>query len=209
MIAIVNYGMGNLRSVHKALEHVGLTTTVTDSPREIKKSSALVVPGVGAFGDCINNLSNSGLLAAIKEFLNGNKPYLGICLGMQILFAGSAEAPGIKGLGILPGTVKKFPAGLKIPHMGWNQIKVKNGECAKPETGNYLLKDIPDNSYMYFVHSYYPAPSEKTVVAAETDYGISFSSMINKGNIWACQFHPEKSQQLGLQILKNFKNLCS
>lgn len=209
MIAIVNYGMGNLRSVHKALEHVGLSATITSSAAEIKNASALIVPGVGAFGDCINNLKNYGLLTVLKEFLTTNKPYLGICLGMQVLFEESEEAPGIKGLGVLSGTVKKFPPGLKIPHMGWNQIRLRAKLATDHRPEINLLHNITDNSYMYFVHSYYSAPAKEKVIAAETDYGITFCSMANKDNLWACQFHPEKSQQLGLQILKNFKDLCS
>lgn len=189
MIAIADYGMGNLRSVSKAFEHIGSAVSVTNSPAEIAKAKALVVPGVGAFGDCINNLKKLKLLDTIKKFIAGGRPYLGICLGMQILFDTSEEAPGVPGLGIFPGTVKKFPdsLGLKIPHMGWN-------------TAN--------NSYMYFVHSYYADPQDKSIVAGETEYGIRFCSILKKDNIWATQFHPEKSQKLGLQFLQDFVRLC-
>lgn len=200
MIAIANYGMGNLRSVSKAFEHIGATVFITNSPEEILKSNALIVPGVGAFGDCIQNLNKLGLLDAIKKFISAGKPYLGLCLGMQILFDESEEAPGVKGLGIFSGTVKKFSSslGLKIPHMGWNQIKIKND----------FFPGVPDNSYMYFVHSYYAEPLDKSIIACETEYGIKFCSAIRKDNIFATQFHPEKSQELGLKILLNFSKLC-
>lgn len=189
MIAIADYGMGNLRSVSKAFEHIGQKVSITNSPEKILDSDALVVPGVGAFGDCINNLNKLGLLDVIKKIIASGRPYLGICLGMQILFDSSEEAPRVQGLGIFSGTVKKFPdsLGLKIPHMGWNTV---NG------------------SYMYFVHSYYVDPADKSIIAGETDYGITFCSMIQKDNIWATQFHPEKSQRLGLQFLQNFAKLC-
>lgn len=205
MIVVVDYGMGNLRSVHKALEKIGLNVKVSSQAKEIATAAGLVVPGVGAFGDCIKNLKKLDLLNTIAEFTKSGKPYLGICLGMHILFETSAEAPDIKGLGIFKGTVKKFPATVKIPHMGWNQIKIND---QNPGSKN-LLKNIPDNSYVYFVHSYYPEPEKVDIIAAETDYDISFASLVSKDNVWAAQFHPEKSQQLGLQILKNFGELCS
>lgn len=202
MITIVDYGMGNLRSVSKAFEHIGAKATITNSPGLILKSDALVVPGVGAFEDCIKNLNQYGLLDKINEFIKTGKPYLGLCLGMQILFESSEEAPGIQGLGVLSGNVKKFPKKLmlKIPHMGWNKIKIINE--------NRLLKKIQNNSFTYFVHSYYVKPKDKNIISTQTDYGISFCSMLNKGNIWATQFHPEKSQKVGLQILKNFIDIC-
>lgn len=206
MIAITDYGMGNLRSVSKAFEHIGAGVSITSSAKEILKADALVVPGVGAFGDCITNLKHAGLIDTIKEFIKTGKPYLGLCLGMQILFDKSEEAQNISGLGILAGSVKKFPAslGLKIPHMGWNQIR--NTEYGIQNT---ILKNIPNNSYVYFVHSYYVDPDDKSVIATETEYGIKFCSMIHKNNIWATQFHPEKSQKIGLQILKDFVKLCT
>lgn len=189
MITIADYGMGNLRSVSKAFEHIGQEISITNSPKDILDSEALVVPGVGAFGDCINNLKTLGILDVIKKFIASGKPYLGICLGMQILFNSSEEAPRVRGLGIFSGTVKKFPdsLGLKIPHMGWNTV---------------------NNSYMYFVHSYYVDPLDKSIIAGETEYGIRFCSMIKKDNIWATQFHPEKSQKLGLEFLQNFIKIC-
>jgi glutamine amidotransferase len=218
MITIVDYGMGNLRSVSKAFEHIGADVTVTNAKEKIRSASALVVPGVGAFGDCIKNLNQAGLLDEIKNFIKSGKPYLGLCLGMQILFESSEEAPGVPGLGIIAGTVKKFSSslGLKIPHMGWNQIKVKSDPprrsetspewSGKPKSKSILSENIPDDAYVYFVHSYYVEPKDRSVIAAETDYGISFCSSVAKDNIWATQFHPEKSQKTGLQILKNYAN---
>jgi len=203
MITIVDYGMGNLRSVSKAFEKIGADVTVTNAKEKIKSASALVVPGVGAFGDCIKNLDKTGLLDEIKNFIKSGKPYLGLCLGMQILLESSEEAPGISGLGLITGTVKKFSPklGLKIPHMGWNRIKIKSK--------NILFENIQDDAYVYFVHSYYVEPKDKSFITTETDYGISFCSSIGKDNIWATQFHPEKSQTIGLQILKNFTKFCA
>lgn len=213
MIAIADYGMGNIRSVQKAFEHAQANAIVTHSPDEILKSDALVVPGVGAFGDCIKNLDKLKLIETIKKFISSGRPYLGICLGMQILFESSEEAPWIPGLCIFRGTIKKFPesAGLKIPHMGWNVIKIKRPVktgAPKSKIKNTLLENIPNESYFYFVHSYYAEPEDKSIIAAETEYGIKFCSMLWKDNIWATQFHPEKSQNLGLQIIKNFIGLC-
>lgn len=191
MIAIVDYGMGNLRSVSKAFQHIGAEVSVTNSADEILKADALVIPGVGAFGDCIKNLNKLGLISAIKNFFSSGRPYLGLCLGMQILLEASEEAKGVPGLGIFQGAVKRFPEslGLKIPHMGWNTV-------------------APDNNYMYFVHSYYVDPKDKSIVAGETEYGIRFCSIIKKDNIWATQFHPEKSQKKGLEFLNKFIELC-
>jgi len=205
MIAILDYDMGNLRSVSKALEHVGSEVLVTNNPKDLKNASALVVPGVGAFGDCVKTLTNCRLIDAIKDFIASGRPYLGLCLGMQILLEASEEAPGINGLGIIKGKVKRFSTQmeLKIPHMGWNKIKV-----ITPHSRDTLFQSIPNNSYMYFVHSYYADPEDKSVIGTETDYGITFCSAICKDNIFATQFHPEKSQHLGLQILKNFGGLC-
>jgi glutamine amidotransferase len=212
MITIVDYGMGNLRSVSKAFEHIGARVCVTNKDKDIKNAETLVVPGVGAFGDCIKNLNNLGLLSEIKNFINSGKPYLGLCLGMQILFQTSEEAPGIAGLGIISGTVKRFPntLGLKIPHMGWNRISApyKRDLAHKGGKAHNLFDNISDNSYVYFVHSYYAEPIDKSVIETETDYGISFCSSVAKDGIWAMQFHPEKSQTIGLQILKNFTDLC-
>lgn len=201
MIALVDYGMGNIRSVSKAIEAVGGEITITQNPEEIKKSKAIVLPGVGAFRDCMANLNELGLLNLVKEEILKGKPYLGICLGLQILFAESEEFGICKGLNILNGRVIRFslPKEYKIPHMGWNRVKLMKK--------SKLLSDIPDGSYFYFVHSYYVTPEEKGVVAGVTDYGVEFTSMVIYENIFATQFHPEKSQKMGLKLLKNFIQL--
>ncbi len=200
MIAIVDYGMGNLRSVKKAFEQLGFSPTVTRNSEEILNSNALVLPGVGAFGDCMQNLEDFGLVEPIKSFIKGGKPFLGICLGLQLLFEESEESPDVKGLGILRGKVVRFPRfdkeRLKVPHMGWNQV---DSERTLP-----ILKGIPKGSWFYFVHSYFPQPEDKRVIAGKTQYGLEFTSAVDKDNIFACQFHPEKSSALGLRILENF-----
>ena len=204
MIAIVDYGMGNLRSVKKAFESLGFLPTVTRNPEEILNSGGLVLPGVGAFGDCMKNLEEFGLVDPIKSFINTGEPFLGICLGLQLLFEESEESPGVNGLGILKGKVVRFPRldedRLKVPHMGWNQVEV--------ERALSVLKGIPAGSWFYFVHSYFPEPEDSTVIAGITHYGIEFTSAIETDNIFACQFHPEKSSTLGLKILQNFAVMC-
>ncbi len=202
MIAIIDYEMGNLRSVQKAFEAVGHSAVVTRDPKVIDRASRVVLPGVGAFGDCMANLNRFGLVEPICQSIAGGKPFLGICLGLQVLFTESEEFGVHQGLNILGGKVKKFPcpsrqsASLKIPHMGWNTIHIK--------TPTPLLQGIPSNTHVYFVHSYYVEPSDSTVVCTETKYGISFVSSVWRDNIFAAQFHPEKSQRVGLQILRNF-----
>ena len=204
MIAIVDYGMGNLRSVSKAFESQGFTTIVTNDPGTILNSDGLVLPGVGAFGDCIKNLNEHKLTGVIKEFIKSGKPYLGICLGYQILFEQSEESPNQKGLGLIKGKVVKFKFNkelkLKVPHMGWNQINFKKDV--------QLLSGIAENSWFYFVHSYYPVPEDSSVIAITTKYGFEFAAAIQKGSIFACQFHPEKSSVQGLKILRNFAQNC-
>ncbi len=201
MIALIDYGMGNIRSVSKAVEAVGGEVTITQDPEIIKTSKGIILPGVGAFKDCMANLQNIGILEIIKEEILKGKPYLGICLGMQILFTESEEFGLCKGLNILSGRVVRFnlPKGYKIPHMGWNRVNFRKK--------SKFLDGIVDNSYFYFVHSYYVSPEEKKVVAGVTDYGIEFTSMVIYENIFATQFHPEKSQKTGLSLLKNFVNL--
>jgi len=198
-IVVVDYGMGNLLNVEKALQKIGCKVKVTDNPSEVEKAIALVLPGVGSFKDCMNNLIEKKLVDPIREFIQSGRPFLGICLGMQVLFTESKEFGQNKGLDILKGKVVPFPKtpGLKIPHMGWNTIKIRKKVP--------VLKDIPDKSYFYFVHSYYVAPENKDIIATTTEYGIEFASSVWKDNIFACQFHPEKSQKLGLVLLKNFK----
>ena len=196
MIAVVDYGMGNLRSVQKGFEKVGFEAIVTSDIKTIESASRVVLPGVGAFSDCMNNLEERGLVEPVIRGIEKGKPFLGICLGLQLLFEESEEFGNCKGLGLIKGKVKRFPKGdLKVPHMGWNSIKkVKDTP---------ILADLADDSYLYFVHSYYVLPDED-VVATTTGYGMDFTSSIVKDNIFACQFHPEKSQADGLKILKAF-----
>lgn len=199
MIAIIDYGMGNIHSVQKALEFAGARTIVTNSLARIRECQKLVLPGVGAFGDAMTALEKQDLAAAIREHLTFKKPFLGICLGMQLIFEKSQESPGVKGLGILAGEVKKFTARkkLKVPHMGWNQLRKVGKDCP-------LLKGVGDNAFVYFCHSYYPQPADQGVVWAATDYGGDFASLVWKDSVFGVQFHPEKSQRIGLQMIKNF-----
>jgi len=209
MIAIVDYGMGNLRSVHKAFEKVGLQAIVTHEPGVIKKAAGLVVPGVGAFKKAMENLKELGLVDPLIEFIASGKPFLGICLGLQILFSESEEFGVQSGLGIFKGRVVRFSFSLsglspsenplKIPHMGWNSVHVRKRFPA--------LEGIENDAHFYFVHSYYPVPEDQEIVATTTDYGGEFVSSIGRENLFACQFHPEKSQAAGLKILKNFGSL--
>lgn len=197
MIAIVDYGMGNLRSVEKGFLKVGVDAKVTSDPAAIADAAGIVLPGVGAFRDCIKNLTEANLIEAIKNSIQKGKPYLGICLGLQVLFSESEEFGLCKGLDVLKGRVVRFPEGrLKVPHMGWNSVKISRRPC--------ILNEVPDNGYFYFVHSYYVVPDNKDIVAATTEYGLEFTSMVWKDNIFATQFHPEKSQELGLKVLKGF-----
>lgn len=202
MIGIIDYGMGNIHSVQKALEGMGAKTLVTNSPKDLARCDKVVLPGVGAFDDAVLELKRRGLISALADHIGSKKIFLGICLGMQLLFETSEEGR-LKGLGVLKGSVKRFEkkkAG-KIPHMGWNQLKLVNAACP-------LLKGIGDNSYVYFCHSYYPSPQNKKAIAATTDYGMKFASIVWQDNIFGVQFHPEKSQAAGLKILKNFVKLC-
>ena len=209
MIAIIDYGMGNLRSVHKAFAAVGHDAVVTREPDILNKASHLVLPGVGAFADCMANLAQYGLIEPIRKGIASGKPFLGICLGLQLLFTESEEFGMHKGLDILPGKVRRFPfehgsdtttlsesSLLKVPHMGWNELALEH--VAPP------LHDVPARAHVYFVHSYYVEPLDPSVIATTTDYGRPFVSSIWRENIFACQFHPEKSQTVGLQIVKNF-----
>ncbi|MDY6862830.1 MAG: imidazole glycerol phosphate synthase subunit HisH [Thermodesulfobacteriota bacterium] len=203
MLVIIDYGMGNLRSVQKGLEQVGFNARLTNSPEIVRDATGIILPGVGAFGDCIKSLKKLGLFSILRESINRNIPYLGICLGYQILFEESEEFGKNSGLGIFRGKVVRFPKdlGLKIPHMGWNRV------CMKKD--NFLFQGIPKDSYFYFVHSYYPIPEDKKLETGTTEYGIEFKSCVFRGNLFACQFHPEKSQDLGLKLLYNFGKLVS
>lgn len=199
MIAIIDYGMGNIHSVNKALELCGAKTIVTSKPKDIEACDKAVLPGVGAFDDAMLELDKQNLTPLLKRY---KKPLLGICLGVQLFFEESKEGVS-KGLGLLGGKVEKFAGkdGLKVPHMGWNQLKIVSRDSP-------LLKGIPDNSYVYFCHSFYPNPKDKAVTAATTDYELNFASLVWQDNVFGVQFHPEKSQKVGLKILENFVKLC-
>jgi len=209
MIAIVDYGMGNLRSVHKALERVGYPALVTQDPGAIGRADGLILPGVGAFQKAMDNLETQKLIDPVIKFIQSGKPFLGICLGLQLLFSEGEEFGIHKGLGIFPGRVIRFPFSqpgapsskdsLKVPHMGWNSVQIKKG-CP-------VLAGVTEGTHFYFVHSYYPVPDDREIIATTTDYGGEFVSSIGRGNLFACQFHPEKSQSAGLKLLMNFGGL--
>jgi len=198
VIAIIDYDMGNLRSVSKAFEAAGYQAIVTRDPAVIGNASRVVLPGVGAFGDCMNNLERYGLVEPIRSTIQSGKPFLGICLGLQLLFTESDEFGLHKGLGIIPGQVRKFAVdpSLKVPHMGWNQANLQQA-CP-------LFDGIADGSDWYFVHSYFVDPADRSIAATTTTYGVPFVSSIWHENVVACQFHPEKSQSVGLQLIRNF-----
>jgi len=199
MIAIVDYGMGNLRSVEKGFLKVGADARVTSDPMDVDKAHAVVLPGVGAFRDCMRNLKEMSLVEPVIKAIQKGKPYLGICLGLQVLFTVSEEFGMTEGLNIFNGKVVRFPENsLKVPHMGWNNVKI----LKRPP----ILKNLQDESFFYFVHSFYVVPGDKDLIATTTDYGITFTSMLWKENLFATQFHPEKSQELGLRILREFND---
>jgi glutamine amidotransferase len=203
-IAVIDYGMGNLRSVEKALQVSGGHALVTSSAAGIKSCSKIVFPGVGAFGDAMAELKRRRLVKPIISAIRDGVPFLGLCLGLQLLFEKSEEASGVKGLGVLKGEVRKFrlsARGLKVPHMGWNEIAYSAERIADSKK---IFKDVPNGSYMYFVHSYYVKPRDKNVILTTTGYGIEFVSGVAKDNVYGLQFHPEKSQKAGLKIMENF-----
>jgi len=207
MIIVVDYGMGNLRSVSKAIEKVGAKVKISSSPKDILTADKLILPGVGAFKDAMEELKSHRLIEPIKKFVGAGKPFLGLCLGLQLIFSKSEEGGVNKGLNLIKGRVVKFKSKkLKIPHMGWNQLRVE-GRGSRVEEKCPLLKGVPEGTYVYFVHSYYAVPEDNKCVAAWTDYGVRFPSVICSKNIYATQFHPEKSQELGLKILRNFVKL--
>ena len=203
MISIVDYGMGNLRSVSKAFETQGYAAHITSSPDEIRNANGLVLPGVRAFGECMANLERHGLVEPIKEYISSGRPFLGICLGFQILFESSEESPGVSGLGHFKGKVVRFPdfgeKRIKVPQMGWNTINF--------QPGSPVLNNIPEGTWFYFVHSYYVKPESNGLSVITSNYGIEFAAAVEKDNIFACQFHPEKSGQQGLELVKNFARL--
>lgn len=201
MIAIIDYGAGNIQSVNKALKHIGCDTVVTRNKDIIMRADGAVLPGVGSFGDTMNTMTQYGIKDTVLDYTKSEKPFLGICLGLQLLFPASEESPEAKGLGIFDGTITKIPSGegLKIPHIGWNSLDIKKS--------NGIFKDIVGNPYVYFVHSYYLNASDKSIVSAQTDYGVAIDASIEKGNVFATQFHPEKSGETGLKILKNFADI--
>lgn len=199
MIAIIDYGAGNIQSVYKALKFIGADCKVTSDKDEILNADGAILPGVGSFGDAMDTMTKRGIKDTIIEYTKSGKPFLGICLGLQLLFPESEETPGVKGLDIFKGTITKIPnqnITLKIPHMGWNNISIKQK--------NGIFKDIEGEPYVYFVHSFYLKAQDKDIVAATTQYGIEIDAAVQKGNIIATQFHPEKSGEVGLKMLKNF-----
>ena len=201
MIGIIDYDAGNLRSVEKALQYLGKETIVTRDLEQIRKADKVILPGVGAFGDAMKKLQEYHLDTLIREIADSGKPLLGICLGLQLLFEESEESQGVKGLGILEGKIKRIPEekGLKVPHIGWNSLHL--------EHNGRLFHNIQENSYVYFVHSYYLEAKDPEIVKASTEYGVHIHASVEKNNLFACQFHPEKSSETGLQILKNFAEL--
>ncbi len=205
MIALIDYGAGNLRSVHKALKFVGADVRVVTQPSELDGMAGVVLPGVGSFDDCLNALQRQKLMEASRQFIKTGKPFLGICVGYQALFDRSEEFNSCAlGLKVFEGSVIRFAdqPGLKVPQIGWNKIALRQPSCP-------IYKGIADGSYVYFVHSFHPAPVDRSIIATETDYGSRFASSVWKENVYATQFHPEKSQRIGLQLLKNFVDLCA
>ena len=201
MIAIIDYNAGNIKSVQKALAHLGEEAVITRERDIILGADKVILPGVGAFGDAMYNLQKYGLDEVIHEAVDQKKPFLGICLGLQLLFERSEESPGVPGLGVLPGEILRIPdqEGLKVPHMGWNSLDL-SGE-------GRLFRDLPEEPYVYFVHSYYLKAADESIVKASTDYGVRIHASVEKENVFACQFHPEKSGDTGLKILGNFVSL--
>lgn len=198
MVAIIDYGAGNLSSVKKALDYLGADCEITQDKDKILSTSHIILPGVGSFGDAMESMKARGLVETIKEVATGDKPFLGICLGLQLLFEHSEESPEAEGLGILKGSIAKIPndTGLKVPHMGWNSISLKQNDG--------IFANIDDGSYFYFVHSYYLKDADEDVVGATTQYGVEIQCAVQKGKLCATQFHPEKSSEIGLKLLRNF-----
>ncbi|MCI8783598.1 imidazole glycerol phosphate synthase subunit HisH [Lachnospiraceae bacterium 48-21] len=201
MIAILDYDAGNIKSVEKAMQLLGQEVTITRKRDEILRADKVILPGVGAFGDAMGKICQYGLFDVIHEVVDNGTPFLGICLGLQLLFERSDESPGVEGLGVLKGEILRIPEtpGLKIPHMGWNSLEFQND--------GRLFRKLPKESYVYFVHSYYLKAADESIVTAVTEYGTKIHASVEQGNVFACQFHPEKSSDVGIQILKNFVSL--
>ncbi len=200
MIAIVDYGAGNLRSVTNAIARLGYQPLVTASASDVARAEAVILPGVGAAGDTMENLRRLGLVDVINQFIADDRPFFGVCIGLQVLFSGTEEGGWQECLGVIPGRVKRLPAGLKIPHMGWNQVKQR--------LSHPIFEGVPDGANFYFVHSYYGEPEDSSLIAGETEYGLSFASVVVRGNLVATQFHPEKSGEFGLKLYQNFIKLA-
>jgi glutamine amidotransferase len=201
VIAVLDYGIGNLRSAEKALQHLGVDAALTTDPAVARQAAGVVLPGVGAFGRCMEQLRESGLEPVVQETVEAGKPFLGICVGMQMLFDASEEAPGVKGLGVIPGEVRLLTVtSERLPHMGWNTLQIR--------TGSKLFDGLDDGSWLYFVHSYAPVPDDEAVIAATTEYGGTVVAAVEQGSVWATQFHPEKSAANGLRLLRNFADAC-
>jgi len=201
VIAVLDYGIGNLRSAEKALQHLGVDAALTTDPAVARNAAGVVLPGVGSFGRCMEQLRESGLEPVVHEAVEAGKPFLGICVGMQMLFEASEEAPGAKGLGIFAGEVRRLHTTERLPHMGWNTISIRHGSI--------LFDGIENGSWLYFVHSYAPVPDDHGVIAATTDYGGDVVAAVEQGHVWATQFHPEKSAANGLRLLANFARVCT
>lgn len=198
MVAIIDYGAGNLSSVKKALDYLGAESEITQDKDKILSASHIILPGVGSFGDAMHSMEERGLVDTVKQAATSGKPFLGICLGLQLLFEHSDESPDVKGLGILNGSIVTIPRdnGLKVPHMGWNSVEIKQADG--------IFSGIPQDSYFYFVHSYYLKGADEDVIAGKTQYGVEIECAVQKDNLFATQFHPEKSSKVGLKLLKNF-----
>lgn len=203
MIAIIDYGAGNIQSVSKALAHIGCEAFITRDKDKILKADGAVLPGVGSFGDTMDTMTEYGIKDTVIEYAKSGKPFLGICLGLQLLFPKSEESPEAEGLGIFDGSITKIPSGegLKIPHIGWNSLNIKKSDG--------IFKGIGKNPYVYFVHSYFLNASDKSIVSAQTEYGVTIDAAVEKGNVYATQFHPEKSGETGLKILRNFADIVN
>lgn len=200
MIAIIDYDAGNIQSVYKALKHIDCDVVITRDTTIIKQADGMILPGVGSFGDTVDNMERFGMSAPVMEYISSGKPFLGICLGLHLLFPASEESPEKQGLGLLQGTITKIPAnGLKIPHMGWNSLDIRQKDG--------LFKGITGSPYVYFVHSYYLSAQDKAIVSSTTEYGVTIDASVGYNNVMATQFHPEKSGDTGLKILKNFSDI--